>query len=93
MSLEQVKAFYDLLTAEPAIYDQYSKKCCNQGFFGSYHWDKAKIVKFAATHGYSFNETELDQIWFGSESIVGENSLNLAESGNFSGDILLPQVK
>jgi Nif11 domain len=84
MSLEQVKAFYDLLTSEPAIYDQYAKKCCNQGFFSTYHWDKTKIVKFAATHGYSFNETELDQIWFGSESSDAENSLNLAKSGNFS---------
>ncbi|MBD2355941.1 Nif11 family protein [Tolypothrix sp. FACHB-123] len=78
MSLEQVKAFYDLLTSDPTIYDQYSKKCCNQGFFGSYHWDKTKIVKFAATHGYNFNENELDQIWFDSESSSADNSLNLA---------------
>ncbi|OUL37169.1 hypothetical protein BV372_03675 [Nostoc sp. T09] len=84
MSLEQVNSFYNLLTSEPAIYDQYYKKCCSQGFFGSCHWDKAKIVRFAATHGYSFNETELDQVWFEGESSFTENSLNLAKSGNFS---------
>ncbi len=84
MSLEQVNSFYDRLTSEPAIYDQYYKKCCSQGFFGSCHWDKTKIVRFAATHGYNFNETELDQVWFEGESSFTENSLNLAKSGNFS---------
>ena len=84
MPLEQVKAFYDLLTSEPAIYDQYYKKCCSQGFFSSYHWDKTKIVKFAASHGYNFNEAELDEILFDSETSVAENPRNLAESGNFS---------
>ncbi|MBW4564825.1 MAG: Nif11-like leader peptide family natural product precursor [Mojavia pulchra JT2-VF2] len=68
MPLEQVNAFYELLMSEPAIYEQYYKNCCSQGFFGSCHWDKTKIVSFAATLGYSFSERELDQIWFESES-------------------------
>ncbi|MBD2336448.1 Nif11 family protein [Calothrix sp. FACHB-156] len=84
MALEQVKAFYDLLMSESAIYDQYQNKCCSRGFFGSCHWDKSKIVRFAATHGYNFNENELDQVWFETESNYADESLNFAKSGNFS---------
>ncbi|MDZ7960099.1 MAG: Nif11-like leader peptide family natural product precursor [Aulosira sp. DedQUE10] len=83
MSLEQVKAFYELLTSEPAIYDQYQNKCCSRGFFGSCHWDKAKIVRFAANQGYNFDESDLDQVWFENESNFADSSLNLAQSGNF----------
>ncbi|BAY20512.1 hypothetical protein NIES2100_02540 [Calothrix sp. NIES-2100] len=84
MSLQQVNAFYDLLVSEPAIYDQYQNKCCNRGFFGTYHWDKGKIVRFAATHGYNFDESDLDQVWFQDESNVSQNSFNVAKSGNLS---------
>jgi len=84
MSLQQVNAFYDLLVSEPIIYDQYQNKCCSRGFFGTCHWDKTKIVKFAAIHGYTFDESDLDKVWFEEESSLAENSLHLAESGNLS---------
>ena len=79
MSLEQVDAFYELLNAEQAIYEQYYNQCCRPGFLGSYHWDKTKIVDFAANLGYSFNENELDQVWFGNEPSFSEESVNLSQ--------------
>ncbi|WP_017655640.1 Nif11-like leader peptide family natural product precursor [Fortiea contorta] len=77
MSLTQVNAFYELLISEPAIYQEYYNKCCRQGFFGSYHWDKSKIISLAATLGYNFNENELIHLWLEGEqsySQVGQMS-------------------
>ncbi|MEB3181035.1 MAG: Nif11-like leader peptide family natural product precursor [Nostocaceae cyanobacterium] len=67
MSLEQVNAFYEHLTADAALYEQYFHKCGTQGCFGELHWDKTKVVYFAATIGYNFTPDELHQVWFGSE--------------------------
>ncbi|MBD2295917.1 hypothetical protein H6G06_21175 [Anabaena sphaerica FACHB-251] len=69
MSLEQVEIFYEMLSSEPAIYEGYLNQCCQRGVFDSYHWDKTKIVNFAATLGYSFTEGELEELWFASEPI------------------------
>jgi hypothetical protein len=68
MSLEQVQAFYELLSSDQKVYEQYLNKCCQQGILGSYHWDKKKIMNLAATLGYCFTENELDQLWFEVES-------------------------
>lgn len=67
MSLEQVNAFYQALSSDSALYEQYLNNCGSQGFFGQLHWDKTKIVRFAATIGYDFTENELYQVWFGNE--------------------------
>jgi|GEM_PF-1523774 hypothetical protein len=74
MSLEQVNAFYDVLTSDQTIYEQYYHKCCVQGCFGIWNWDRTKIVSFAASLGYIFNENELDAIWFGNELSLPETS-------------------
>lgn len=79
MSLKQVNAFYELLISEPAIYDEYYNKCCRRGFFNTCHWDKTKIINFAATLGYNFNESELDELCFESENI-SDYSLKLSEA-------------
>lgn len=79
MSLKQVDAFYELLISDQAIYEQYYKQCCRKGFFNSCHWDKTKIVSFAATLGYNFSEIELDQAWLESESHLSEPSTSLSE--------------
>jgi hypothetical protein len=84
MSLEQVDAFYDLVSSNQAIYEQYYNKCCRPGFLGSYHWDKSKIVDFAANLGYNFSENDLDQVWFGNEPSFSAQSLNLSKSGYMS---------
>jgi hypothetical protein len=76
MSLKQVNAFYELLISEPAIYEQYYHNCCRQGFFGSHHWDKTKIVNLAASLGYGFSESELNQVWFESEPTFSEQTLS-----------------
>ncbi len=80
MSLKQVNAFYNLLISEPAIYEKYYHKCCQQGFFGSHHWDKNKIVRLAASLGYNFSESELNQSWLESESDFSDSSVNLSEA-------------
>lgn len=69
MSIEHVDAFYELISSDSAIYEQYYNQCCRPGFLGSYHWDKTKIVDFAVNLGYSFTESELDEVWFGSEAV------------------------
>jgi Nif11 domain len=79
MSLEQVKAFYDVLTEDQKIYDQYYSKCCSRGFFGIWNWDKSKIVSFAENLGYSFTETELDQMWFEDDGIGLQDSATSSE--------------
>lgn len=84
MSLQQVNDFYDVLTSDQAIYEQYYSKCCMRGLFGIWNWDKTKIVNFAASLGYIFTETELDEVWFGSEPSISESSLNLSEYQGFS---------
>ncbi|AKG21154.1 Nif11-like leader peptide family natural product precursor [Calothrix sp. 336/3] len=67
MSLEQVNAFYAVLNSDTSIYQKYYDKCCYRGFFGSCHWDKAKVISFAASLGYDFTERELDAAWFGDD--------------------------
>lgn len=85
MSLQQVNDFYEVLMSEQAIYEQYYSKCCVRGLFGIWDWDKTKIVNFAASLGYIFTETELDEVWFGSEPSISESSLNLSEYQGLSG--------
>lgn len=69
MSLEQVESFYEMLGSEPTMYELYQNNCCQRGIFDSCHWDKAKIVNFAANLGYSFTEGELEELLFASEPI------------------------
>jgi Nif11 domain len=84
MSLEHVDAFYNLVSSDQAIYDQYYNQCCRLGFLGSYHWDKSKIVDFAANLGYSFSENDLHQVWFGDELSFSAQSLSLSEYEHMS---------
>jgi Nif11 domain len=73
MSLEQVNNFYQILTANEALYEQYRAKCSSRGMFGIWDWNKTKIVNFAASFGYHFTEMELEQVWFeGESSVIGE---------------------
>jgi Nif11 domain len=88
MSLEHVNAFYEALTQDNGIYEQYYNKCCSRGFFGIWNWDKTKIVNFAATLGFTFNETELDQVWFEGEPDVTNNSLNISEYSHASSSVM-----
>ncbi len=64
MSVAQVKAFYNVLILDENVYQQYHNKCSLKGFFGVWNWDRTKIVNFAATAGYDFTETELEQVLF-----------------------------
>ncbi len=68
MSLEQVRVFYEVLASDLELYEQYFNQCGRQGFFGSWHWNKTKIVSFGAALGYNFTENELEQLWFGSDT-------------------------
>lgn len=70
MSIKQVNGFYESLTQNQALYEQYYNKCSSKGFFGVWDWDKTKIVNFAASLGYQFTEVELQQVWFESESVA-----------------------
>jgi hypothetical protein len=74
MSLEQVKNFYTMLSSEVVMYELYCNNCCERGVFDSCHWDKTKIVNFAANLGYGFTEAELEELWFASEPINYMNS-------------------
>ncbi|WP_066376499.1 MULTISPECIES: Nif11-like leader peptide family natural product precursor [unclassified Anabaena] len=85
MSLEQVNAFYEVLISEPTIYEEYFNKCCSRGLLNSCHWDKTKIVKFAASLGYHFNEDELANVWFESEPSYAQNSLSLSTQNQLLG--------
>lgn len=67
MSLQQVNTFYEVLMSEPTIYEEYFNLCSSKGLLNSRHWDKTKIVNFAASLGYHFNEYELAYVWFESE--------------------------
>ncbi len=73
MSLLDVNAFYEVLISDQDLYEQYINKCCRRGFFGSCHWDKTKIVNFAASIGYNFTEQELVQLWFENEPILSQD--------------------
>jgi hypothetical protein len=79
MSLQEARVFYEVLTMDETIYRQYFNLCGRQGFFGSWHWDKTKIVKFAAALGFNFNEDELEYSWFESHPSVSQESLNSLE--------------
>ncbi|MEA5616381.1 hypothetical protein VB711_00795 [Cronbergia sp. UHCC 0137] len=78
MSVAQVQRFYEALILDQSLYEQYVNKCCWRGFLGSFHWDKTKIINFAATLGYNFNESELEELWFYNEPFFDE-SINLSE--------------
>lgn len=73
MSLEQVESFYEMLSLEPLIYEQYYKHCRQQGVFHSSHWDTSKIVNFAATLGYGFSEAELEELLFASQPVISSS--------------------
>ena len=79
MSLEQVRVFYEVLASERELYEQYFNQCGRQGFFGSWHWNKAKIVSFGADLGYNFTENELEQVWFESDSSYCQPSVTSLE--------------
>jgi hypothetical protein len=79
MSLQQVNAFYEVLMSETSIYEEYFNNCCSRGLLSSWHWDKTKIVNFAASLGYQFNEYELAYVWFESEPTYSHNSLSLSK--------------
>jgi hypothetical protein len=74
MSLSAGQDFYEVLISHPAIYEKYYHQCCWRGLFGSCHWDKTKIVNFAATLGYKFSEQELDQLWFENELVSADDT-------------------
>jgi len=77
MSLERVDAFYKDLMANQEVYEQYYKKCSVKGTFGVWSWDKTKIVDFAATLGYEFSESELDEALFNTGAIAYNSSFNV----------------
>ena len=82
MSVENATAFYQVLVSDPDIYEQYCKKCSQQGVFGVWNWDKTKIVNFAAKLGFDFTEYELDQVWFDTEPSKTQDSIDLPTRGS-----------
>lgn len=83
MSVENATAFYQVLVSDPEIYEQYCKKCSQQGVFGVWNWDKAKIVNFAAKLGFDFTECELDRVWFDTELSSNQNSIDSSTYSSF----------
>ena len=81
MSVENATAFYQVLVSDQDIYEQYCKKCSEQGVFGVWNWDKTRIVDFAAKLGFDFTESELDRVWFDSDI---SNTQNYIESSTCS---------
>ncbi|MBF2015132.1 MAG: hypothetical protein IGS23_08000 [Rivularia sp. T60_A2020_040] len=77
MSLERVDAFYEDLMINQEVYEEYYKKCSVKGTFGVWSWDKTKIVDFAATLGYEFSESELDEVLFNAGALTDNKSFNL----------------
>lgn len=73
MSIEQVNAFYDFVSADAGIYEQYYNSCCQRGMFGVWNWDTTKIVAFAASLGFNFSESELATVLFDSDAIMVTN--------------------
>lgn len=78
MSVENAAAFYQVLVSDQEIYEQYCKKCSQQGVFGVWSWDKTKIVNFAAKLGFDFTEYELDRVWFDTEQVNLQDSVDLS---------------
>lgn len=83
MSVENATAFYEVLVSDRDVYEQYCKKCSQQGVFGVWNWDKTKIVSFAAKLGFDFTEGELDQVWFETESDSTENTIKTPTYSSF----------
>lgn len=83
MSLEQVNAFYDFVSSDEGIYEQYYGTCCQRGMFGVWNWDTSKIVSFATSLGFSFSETELATVLFDSGAEVVQSESD-RDSQNFS---------
>lgn len=79
MSLEQVRVFYKVLALDLELYEQYFNECGRQGFFGSWHWNKTKIVSFGAALGYTFTENELEQVWFEGDTSSSEPEVTALE--------------
>ncbi|MFB2980651.1 Nif11-like leader peptide family natural product precursor [Microseira sp. BLCC-F43] len=75
MSMEQVRVFYEVLASDKDLYEKYFNQCGSQGLFGSWHWNKTKIVSFGATLGYTFTENELEQAWFETTSSDAKSSI------------------
>jgi hypothetical protein len=78
MSLEQVNAFYEVLTSNQAIYDEYFHKCCLRGLFGIWNWDTAKIVDFAASLDFHFTVQDLETVLFEGDAGVVKPSISLS---------------
>ncbi|GAX37555.1 hypothetical protein NIES3585_36000 [Nodularia sp. NIES-3585] len=78
MTLEQVETFYKVLISDQTIYEQYCNQCCRRGFFGSYHWNKTKIINFATNLGFKFTEYELEKLWFESAPSFVNEPLSLS---------------
>jgi hypothetical protein len=78
MSLAQVNAFYDVLSSDQAIYDEYCHKCCLRGLFGIWSWDPIKIVNFASSLGFSFTNNDLEVVLFEGNASVVQPSMSLS---------------
>ena len=83
MSVENATAFYEVLVSDQDVYEQYCKKCSQQGVFGVWNWDKTKIVNFASKLGFDFTEGELDRVWFETDSDSTENSIKTPTYSSF----------
>lgn len=82
MSVENATAFYQVLVSDQEIYEQYCKKCSQQGVYGVWSWDKTKIVNFAAKLGFDFTEHDLDKVWFDTEESHIQDSIDLSTHGS-----------
>jgi hypothetical protein len=78
MSLEQVNAFYEVLSSNPDVYDEYFSKCCLRGLFGIWSWDTVKIVDFAASLGFSFTVNDLEIALFEGDAGIVQPSMSLS---------------
>jgi hypothetical protein len=78
MSLEQVNAFYDVLSSDQVIYNEYCNKCCLRGLFGIWSWDTTKIVDFAASLGFYFTSQDLEIVLFEGDASVVQPSMSLS---------------
>lgn len=83
MSIENATAFYQVLISDRDIYEQYRKKCSQQGVYGVWNWDKTEIVNFAAKLGFDFTEFELDTIWFDTEPDDTQDCNDSSNSASF----------
>lgn len=83
MSVENATAFYQVLISEQDIYEQYCKKCSQQGVFGVWNWDKTEIVNFAAKLGFDFTECELDRVWFDTDLGNTQDYIDSSNSASF----------